>query len=70
MDISFSTIAQGTFVRITVDTVPVQENTEPIGSWRHQNLVASRRAFELSQVYRDRVVRNHVNGLSEQMAAS
>jgi hypothetical protein len=30
MDISFSTIAQGTFVRITVDTVPVQENTKRI----------------------------------------
>ncbi len=30
MDISFSTIAQGTFVRITVDAVPAQENTKRI----------------------------------------
>ena len=30
MDISFSTIPQGTFVRITVDAVPAQENTKRI----------------------------------------
>ena len=30
MDISFSTIEQGSFVQINVDTIPVQENTRRV----------------------------------------